>query len=282
LITVLTGGTDGIGRHVASNLAQAGHHVVLLARSPEKAERVVSELAKGGGGGAEWVRCELDSLASVRSAAREISARHDHVDVLVNNAACFGSGYAETTDGFETHLAVNYLAPFVLTHALLPSLAATAEARIVNVSGETARFARIRLDDLNRRRSFSVVFAYAQSKLALILFTRSLAKRLVGTSITVNAVHPGPAATAHLKAGPSWLDRLWRGLVPGPQRAARGISRLAIDAALCGVSGRYYLNRLRFPAPFAAYRSRLCEDLYAETARMVSVDLDIARTLPRK
>jgi NAD(P)-dependent dehydrogenase (short-subunit alcohol dehydrogenase family) len=267
-ICVLTGGTDGIGRIVARRLAAEGHHLVLLARDPSKAARACSEL----GPRSEWVSCDLASLASVRAAAAEVAARHPRVDLLINNAACFGARFEETADGFEKHLAVNYLAPFLLTHALLPQVALAPAGRVVNVSGETARFGRIRLDDLDRRRGgYSALFAYAQSKLALILFTRSLAARVSGSRITVNALHPGLAATSHLKAGPRWLDRLWRGILPGPDGATRAVVRLATDPSLAGATGRYYVGRLRAFAPCAAYDARLREALYARTAALVGL-----------
>lgn len=272
---VLTGGTDGIGRALAQRLAQDGHRLVLLARNPEKAAAVCSALTqKTRNPDIAWVRCDLASLSSVRRAAAEVGARHPRLDVLVNNAAMFGRGYTETEDGLESHLAVNYLAPFLLTHLLLPALRRAGRARIVNVSGETARISRIKLDDLERRRRFGVLGAYGQSKLALILFARTLAERLEPRQVSVNALHPGAVQTGHVAAGPRWLARIWDALVRGrgPERAAAAVARLAVDPGLGEATGRYYFGALRAPAPLAAYSRRLREALYERSAQLVELE----------
>lgn len=272
---VLTGGTDGIGRALAQRLALAGHCLVLLARNREKAAGVCRALiADTGNPNVAWIRCDLASLSSVRQAAAEVAEQHPRLDVLINNAAMLGRGYAESADGLEAHLAVNYLAPFLLTHLLLPALRRTGRARIVNVSGETARIARIRLDDLERRRGFGVLGAYGQSKLALILFTRTLAARLEPRQVTVNALHPGAVQTGHVAGGPRLLARLWDMLVRGrdPERAAAAVARLAVDPRLGEATGRYYLGALRALAPFAAYRRRLGAALYERSAQLVGLE----------
>jgi NAD(P)-dependent dehydrogenase (short-subunit alcohol dehydrogenase family) len=271
LISVVSGATDGIGRVVAFRLASAGHHVVALARSPDKARSLCSELTAATGAPADWVHCDLAALASVRQAAAEVAARFPRIDTLVNNAALFAGRIEETADGFEKQLGVNYLAPFLFTHLLLPNLQAAGPARIVNVSGETARFARIVVGDPERMRRLRPLGAYGQSKLAQILFTFSLAERLAGSQVTVNALHPGPAATGHVSAGPRWLDWFWRAISPRPERAAGAVARLVLRPDLAGVSGRYYIGRLRGPAPFSAYRRKLRESLYATTRTMVGL-----------
>lgn len=275
---VITGGTDGIGRALAQQLFAQGHRLILLARNPDKAAGVCRALTDGRGeaqpGSVDWIRCDLASLSSVRSAAAELSARHPRIDVLVNNAAIFGREYEETQDGLESHLAVNYLAPFLLTHLLLPPLLRAGRARIVNVSGETARIARIKLDDLGRRRHFGVLAAYGQSKLALILFTRTLAERIDPSQVTINALHPGAVQTGHVSAGPRWMARIWDALVRGrgPERAAAAVARLAVDSRLAEATGRYYFGTLRAPAPFSAYRRGLREALYETSAKLVQLE----------
>jgi NAD(P)-dependent dehydrogenase (short-subunit alcohol dehydrogenase family) len=283
-VTVLSGATGGIGALVARQLVASGHDLVVLARDRQRGEQLCLELcelagqpAAGPAGRITWVHCDLSALASVRGAAAELDRCLPRIDRLINNAAMYGPGPSRTVDGLEAHLVVNYLSPFLLTHLLLPALSRAPSARIVNVSGETARIGRIKLADLNRWKRFTVLGAYAQTKLALILFTRALAARLAGSRITVNALHPGPAATGHLSAASPWLRWLWS-LVPGPERAARRVTRLALDPALEGVTGRYYLGGVRGPAPFAAYRPRLVAALYARSAELVSLDPE--HTLP--
>lgn len=271
-ISVLTGATGGIGALVAEKLAAAGHSVVLPGRRPEALQALCEDLReRTGNPRVFWVQCDLASLDSVREAAAVLTSCLDRVDVLVNCAGRFAGAYEETGDGFESHLGVNYLAPFLLTHLLLPLLEAADAPRIVNVAGETARFSRLRLDDLNRRRRYSVLGAYGQSKLALVMFSRLLAER-VGPRIAVNALQPAMAATGHLSAGPRWLDRLWRTLAPGPALGARAVARLALRPAPQGKSRRYYIGRWWAPAPFAAYNRERALRLYAESARLVGLD----------
>ena len=272
-ISVLTGATRGIGRHVASAIAGAGHVLVVPGRDPTRSEQLCRDLvAETSNTSIYWVNCDLSELGSVRSAAAQISSATKRIDVLVNNAGHFGGGFEETSDGFERHLAINYLAPFLLTHELLPSLRAASAARVVNVAGETARIGRIRMNDLNRSRKFSVLGAYAQSKLATMLFSRVLAARVASSPMLVNALQPGLAATGHLSAGPRWLDRLWRFMSPKPQRAARAVAALALAANREGTSGRYYFGRLRAFAPFAVYRRKLARTLYNKTADLVEIE----------
>ncbi|MEQ8455838.1 MAG: SDR family NAD(P)-dependent oxidoreductase [Sandaracinaceae bacterium] len=269
-ITVLTGATGGIGGVVARRLLEAGHRLILPVRSADRGERLCATLMEEvPGAWVRWVPCDLASMASVRECAEEIDDCVPKLDRLVNNAAVYGAPRGQTVDGHETHLAVNYLAPFLLTHLLLPALERAESARVINVSGETARLARIDMKDLNRARRYTVLGAYGQAKLALILFTRALASRLRGTDVSVHAVHPGPAATGHLEAAPRWLRWLWS-LLPGPRGAARSVWRLVLLPQLAA-SGSYYLGRLRGPAPCAAYRAGLVDALYARSSELVGV-----------
>ena len=128
------------------------------------------------------------------------------------------------------------------------------------------------MNDLNRSRKFSVLGAYAQSKLATMLFSRVLSARLARSSMLVNSLQPGIAATGHLSAGPRWLDRIWRFISPKPQRAARAVAALALRPNREGTSGRYYFGRLRAFAPFAVYRRSLARALYNKTADLVGLE----------
>ncbi|MCA9646971.1 MAG: SDR family NAD(P)-dependent oxidoreductase, partial [Myxococcales bacterium] len=225
----------------------------------------------------DWTLCDLSSLDSVRAAAQTLNAEPGGVDVLINNAAVFELGYAETPDGFERHLGVNFLAPFLLTHLLLPGLLAASAPRVVNVSGETARFACVRLGDLSRKRSFGwsshwgTFAAYGQSKLALILWTRLWAQRFAPAELCINAIHPGMVGTAHLAGGPRWLDRAWRALGGTPQRAAGHIARVALDPRLEGKSGRYYAGGWRFPPPLLARSQKKARSLYAQACELTGL-----------
>ena len=267
-VTVLTGATGGIGGEVARRLAAEGHVLVLPGRSRERSEGLCRELrASSGNPHVYWVSCDLASLESVRRAADEIDAALPRIDVLINNAGIFGGG-REIIDGFERHLLVNYLSPFLLTHRLLPKLE-QARGRIVNVAGETARFGTLRLDDLNRSRRFSVLGAYAQTKLALICFARTLAEQLEGRGVDVVSLTPGIAGTDHLASAPRWLAWLWRKM-PGPERAGAAVVRRVLDPRRR--SGAYFLGSLPMIAPSGARRRHVRDALYAKSAELVGLE----------
>ena len=224
-ITVLTGATGGIGGVVAHELAAKGHVLVLPGRSEERNERLCREISTATGNPhVYWVLCDLASLSDVRRAADVLLERLPRIDALVNNAGIFGAR-REEVDGLERHLVVNYLSAFLLTHRLLPRL--VSGGRIVNVSGETARIGSVRLHDLNRERGYSALGAYAQTKLALICFARTLSERRSDLSISV--LTPGVAGTDHLAHASPWLNWIWRKM-PGPARAGRAVAERVVAA----------------------------------------------------
>jgi NAD(P)-dependent dehydrogenase (short-subunit alcohol dehydrogenase family) len=258
---MVTGANTGIGRQVAAVLARQGAHVVMVCRSEERGRDALAEVRAaatagdaGGGGGAELLAIDLASLAAVRAGAAAFLARHDRLHVLVNNAGLFSMTRETSADGYELTFAVNQLAPFLLTRLLLPCLEAGAPARIVNVSSAAHRRARMHWDSLvETGGGYNGRVAYAQSKLANILFTRELARRLDPARCTANAVHPGVVATEIVRTAPlpvRWLFRIF-GLTPA--QGAEGPVRLASSPELAGVTGRYF-DRTREAVPSAAAR----------------------------
>lgn len=187
----------------------------------------------------ELLTADLSSQEEVRRLAHEVERRYGRLDVLLNNAGTFTRERHETPEGVELQLAVNYLAPFLLTNLLLPLLRISAPARIVTVASMEHRLGRIRFADLQLERSYRGSRAYRQSKLATILFTRELARRLEGTGVTANAVHPGVAYTK-LVHRISPLSRLVKGFLKTPEEAAEGPVHLATSPEVEGVSGRYF------------------------------------------
>ena len=195
----------------------------------------------------EPLSADFASLAEVRRLAAELLERHERIRVLVNNAGVFMSRRVETPDGYETTFAVNHLAPFLLTNLLLDRLRASAPARIVTTSSGAHYDGHIRLDDLQGERSWSGWQAYSNSKLANVLFTRELARRLEGTEVTANCLHPGVIRT-RLDRGASWPLRLGWGLVKGafgsPRRGASTIVHLATSEEGGRISGAYFSGSL--------------------------------------
>ncbi len=270
---VVTGPTHGIGRPTALTLGELGARVLLLCRDRAKGEELVRELAARGAEG-EVVQVDLASLRDVERAAAEVLQRAPALDVLVNNAGVLNHERRETADGFEESFGVNFLAHFLLTNRLLPALEAAPAGRIVNVSSNTHGIARgFDFADYNwTRRRFLGIPAYAHSKLAILLFNRSLARRLAGTRVTSNAVHPGLVATGmgtdNLGA---LVNRLVQPVFLTPEEGAMTSIHLAASPAVAGCQGEYFVDsRIARPSRWvrddvAAERIfRLAEELLAE------------------
>lgn len=192
----VTGATDGIGKVTARELAMLGANVTLISRNAAKGERVVKELrAAAGHDGVHFIQADLMTLKGMRGAAEALKGRLSRLDVLVNNAGAIFQRRETTADGFEKTFALNHLGYFVLTRALLDLLKAAGEARIVNVASQAHVGAKLDFDDLQGAKSYSAWSAYRRSKLANIYFTYELARRLKGSSVTVNCLHPGFVAS---------------------------------------------------------------------------------------
>jgi NAD(P)-dependent dehydrogenase (short-subunit alcohol dehydrogenase family) len=190
-VVLVTGSTDGLGREVARRLAAGGAHVIVHGRNRERGEALVAEIEREGRGSASFYAADLADLAQVRALGEAILRDHDRLDVLVNNAGIWraGAGGRElSADGHELHFAVNYLAGVLLTRTLLPRLLESAPARIVNVA--SAAQTPIDFDDVMLERGYTASRAYAQSKLAQVMFTRDLARELEGSGVSVVSLHP--------------------------------------------------------------------------------------------
>jgi len=242
---LVTGANQGIGKAAAIALARKGARVVLVSRNPDKGQAALAEVqAASPQRDAELIVADLSSQAEVRRLAAEYRSRHPRLDVLVNNAGLLVPERHTTVDGVEETFAVNHLAPMLLTLELMDLLKASGPARIVTVSSEAHRGARMHWDDLqfrtNRYRSFK---AYGQSKLANILFTYELARRLEGTGVTANTLHPGVIASGfgHTYPGPvSLLLRVVSPFLLTPEEGAATTVYLASSPEVEGVTGKYF------------------------------------------
>ena len=243
-ICVITGANTGIGKAAAAALAALGAQIVMVCRDRVRGERALEEVAaaavKGGqGGSAELSIADLSSQSDVRSVAAAILAAHPRIDVLVNNAGVALKHRELTVDGIERTFAVNYLAYFMLANLLLPGLRAAGSARIVNVSSGAHRRGRLDFDNLQGERSYSNIRMYSDSKLEDLMFTYALARRLAGSGVTVNALHPGVVATEIWREVPI-LDFLSRWLMLSPEKGARTTVYLAASPDVEGVTGQYF------------------------------------------
>jgi NAD(P)-dependent dehydrogenase (short-subunit alcohol dehydrogenase family) len=244
-IALVTGATSGIGLQTALDLARMGVQVVVHGRSQETVDRARRTVEEAGGK-VEGVAFELSSLASVRRGAEELARRFPRLDVLVNNAGVFMNERVVTEDGLETTFQVNHLAPFLLTSLLLQGPLKGPGARIVNVSSIAHSRGRMRFEDPQLARGFQGYAAYAQSKLANILFTLELAERLPASQATVNCLHPGVVSTKLLihGFGMNGSDTV--------EEAAETSVFLATSPEVEGVTGRYFARKREVnPAPQA-------------------------------
>lgn len=278
-VVLITGGNAGIGFESAITIARLGATVVIVARDGGRGEEAVRHIkARARSHSVSSLVCDMASLAGVRSLAGEFAARHTRLDVLVNNAGSVSGTHRMTPEGFEWTFAANYLGHFLLTNLLLPLLQHSAPARIVNISSVGHRQATIDFANLFfEKGGYSIMNAYGRSKLAQILFTRELARRLDGNAVTVNALHPGTVATGiWTKATLPWYLRapiaVARALfMLTPAQGADRIVYLATDPAVEGQTGGYYeKNRLVEPAP-TARDATLARRLWDESARMVKL-----------
>jgi len=244
---VVTGATSGIGHATAHALAARGATVGLLCRDPDKGQRTLDGIrARTGNDSLHLFRADLSSQAEIRTVAPQILAAFDRIHLLVNNAAVVNLGRTETVDGIETTFAVNHLAYFLLTHLLLDRLRQSAPSRIVNVASDAHKFVRgIQFDDLQHRRKYGSMRVYGHSKLANILFTRELARRLAGSGVTVNAVHPGAVSTGlgtNNGVLSKALVRVAGLFFQRPENGAATSLFVATAPELEGVTGRYYAS----------------------------------------
>lgn len=247
---VVTGGNSGIGLATAVALAGAGARVLVTARDAGRGSAAVEEIRRRAASNAvELVVFDLSSLGSVRQGAAEILGRCQRIDVLVNNAGVVLSERRETADGLETTFVVNHLGHFLLTDLLRERLVESAPARVVNVASTAHKGARrgLDFDDLQSARSYRGMQVYAKSKLANIYFTTELARRLQGTDVTVNCVHPGTVATGYGRDGDaggflSFGLKVIKPFILTPERGARTSVYLASAPEVAEVTGRYFVK----------------------------------------
>jgi NAD(P)-dependent dehydrogenase (short-subunit alcohol dehydrogenase family) len=272
---VITGASAGIGKASAEQLASMDASVVMVCRSRGKGERAKAEVeVKSGSRSVELMLADLASLDSVRAFARQFEESHGSLHVLLNNAGVVRLRRSLTADGFETTFQVNYLAPFLLTNLLLPLLKRSAPSRTVNVSSAAHYGSHIDLNDLQLERGYRVLRAYSQSKLALVLFTYELARRLDETGVTANCLHPGNVATniwGNALGPASFLGKVTRLFMLSPEKGARTQVYLASSPEVQTVNGEYFEPEGRKRSSTESYDQALAERLWDASAAMVGL-----------
>ncbi len=264
-VVLITGGTSGIGRVTARELKRMGATVVVVGRDPARLDDIRREIA------ADTIRADLQLVSEARRAADEFRERYQRLHVLVNNAGALFGDRQVTSECLERTFALNHMAYFALTAALLDLLRASAPARVVTVSSEAARGGRIELSDLQMERRYLGIRQYCNTKLMNLVFAFELARRLQGTGVTSNAVHPGAIASGFATQGAGWygvLTRLARPFLIGEVKGARTQIWAASDPSLETVTGRYFVRQRDKLPPRAALDQVLAGRLWEESERI--------------
>jgi NAD(P)-dependent dehydrogenase (short-subunit alcohol dehydrogenase family) len=273
LVAVVTGGTGGIGRWIALALVRSEFHVVLIGRDRARGEMAQSWIAERSPlASTDLLIADLSVLATTRAAARNLLSRYPKIALLVNNAGIFDSQQVVTSEGHNRVLAINLLSPFVLIQMLLPALHAATSARIVNIGSSIADHARISPAHLVRGRHWTMLQAYSQSKLALLMITFALAKRLKGTAIVANVVHPGLVATGLVRTG-GVIGVVWRCIAWFALTEAQGAETplyVALAPEFKTVSGVYVKKRRVVPPNRLARDPALVEAVWTATEHLVT------------
>jgi len=257
---VVTGANSGVGRATALALARAGADTVITARHEERGRQALADIRRDSGSErVDLVLFDLGDLSSVRRGAEEILDRCARIDVLVNNAGLVQSARAETVDGYEATFAINHLGPFLLTQLLTDRLVDSAPARVVNVASTAHQAARrgLDFDDLQSTRHYRGMQAYSRSKLANILFTTELARRLAHRAVTANCLHPGTVASGFARDDDAsgflaFGIKVIKPFILTPEKGARTSVYLASSPEVAEVTGQYFVKcRARVPSPAA-------------------------------
>jgi retinol dehydrogenase 12 len=270
---IVTGGTNGIGLVTARELARLGAQVTIISRDPEKCAAVVENIKKETGNpNVEYITADLSVMAEIRQAAYEFKKRHTHLNVLINNAGAYFSSRHVTKDGYEMTFALNHLGYFLFTQLLLDTLKASAPARIINVSSEAHRGAKLDFDDLQNEKKFSGFSVYGQSKLANILFTNELSRRLKDANVTVNAVHPGFVATGFAKNNGSLYSigmKILSLIARRPDKGAETSIYLASSEEVEGVTGKYFVDSMAVESSKESYDLTAQEQLWNTSLELI-------------
>lgn len=265
-ICLITGGSDGIGKVAALELAKQGARVVLICRNPQKGKAVVEEIKeKSQNPKVDLLIADLSLQREVRRVAKEFLEKYDALHVLLNNAGALFLKREVTEEGLELSFALNHMAYFTLTDLLLDTLKKSAPARIINVSSEAHRVGKIDFDDLQGERGYKGFRAYAASKLANIMFTYTLAEKLSGTGVTVNCLHPGTVGSAFgLNNGGvfGFLAKLARPLMLTSEKGAETSIYLASSHEVEGVSGKYFAKKAPRRSSKASYNKEVAQKLW--------------------
>lgn len=276
-LCMVTGATAGIGYYTALEIARMGASVIIIGRNQAKCITSVEMIQENTGNcSVEYLLADLSSQAQIRSAVKTFYEQHDHLDILVNNAGAFFLRRKLSVDGIEMTLAVNHLAYFLLTNLLINALKASPSARVVNVSSGSHTNEHLDFNNLQLTRFYNPMQAYGRSKLANVLFTYELARRMASTGITSNALTPGMVATDIWKKVNRWLTPLINPVMQRigqtPLEGAQTSIYLATSPEVEGVSGKYYADKRPVRSSSVSYDPDAAQRLWEISSQLVGLD----------
>ena len=275
-VCLITGATSGIGKATAMGLANMGASVVMVGRDRGRGQAALAEIKeKCPNASVDLMLADLSSQEEIRRLADEFKEAYPRLDVLINNAGVIRSKRVTTADGLETTFAVNHLAYFLLTNLLLDVLKASAPSRIVNVASGEQRNGTIDFDDLQGEKGYKTAKAYGQSKLANVLFTYELARRLEGTGVSANCLHPGAGVRTNLGSGVSgvfgFTVRALTPLMKSPEKGAETSIYLASSPEVEGLSGRYFVKKAEARSSDVSHDERTARRLWEASAGLTNL-----------
>jgi len=271
-IVLITGATSGIGKETALGLAELGATIVFTTRDSLKGEKTRNELiAATNNENIDMLKCDLASFESIKNCCKEFKSKYDKLHVLINNAGVWDFKRRESKDGIENIFATNYLAPFLMTNLLLDVLKKSNLSRIINVTSGM-HYGTINFDDIEFKQKFSGAKAYRQSKLGLILFTRLLAKKLDGTGVTVNVVHPGMNKTDLGRDAGGFSRMIFKLMGKDPKIGAETSIYLASSPDVGNISGEYFVKKKIKRSSKESYDMDLAKKLWDVSKKYLKLD----------
>ena len=272
-ICIITGANSGIGKATAIGLAKMGATIVMMSRNKERGEEAQKEIIKlTGNKKVDLILCDLSSQESIRKFVSEFKSKYQKLHVLINNAGVMLSKRGISVDGFEMNFAVNHLAPFLLTNLLLDALKKSAPSRIINVSSAAHRMAKIDFDDLqSEKRKYRLMKIYGASKLALMLFSYELSRKLEGTSVTVNTLHPGVVNTNLGQDQSSFSKGFAKLFFKKPEKGAETSIYLASSQEVEGITGKYFAKKQQKQSSEESYNEDYAERLWELSTEMTQL-----------
>jgi NAD(P)-dependent dehydrogenase (short-subunit alcohol dehydrogenase family) len=276
-VCMVTGATAGIGFYTAQEIARMGGRVIVVGRDQNKCMETANRIREGSGNSSiETLAADLSSQAQIRGAAKSFYEKYDHLDVLVNNAGGFFLRRKMSVDGIEMTLALNHLAYYLLTNLLIDALKASPSARVINVSSSTHTNEHIDFNNLQLAKFYNPVHAYGQSKLANLLFSYELSRRMAGTGVTSNALSPGWVASDIWKKINPWLTPVLNPIMQRigitPQEGAQTSIYLATSTEVEGITGGYYVNKRPVRSSTASYDLDSARRLWEISAELVNLE----------